>query len=124
MVVLAGISVHAGVGTGIGTGTWSDRSGSNPRIKLQQVIALDSNRIFFIPPTDGFLSCGYKYNIVAARILCLSPLGCEIRATAGHKAQKVTAPFCVSLTLGFLRTLFGGPFLRARCLHHQICYQC
>lgn len=54
-------------------GTGSDHSGSNPRIKLQQVIALDSNRIFFIPPTDGFLSCGFKYNIAVARILCLPP---------------------------------------------------
>lgn len=118
-MVLAGIFVPEGVGTGIGTGTGSDCSGSNPRIKLQQVLALDSNRMFFIPPTDGFLSCGYKYNIVVARILCLSPSGHEIRVTA---AQKATAPFCPSLTLGFLRTLFGGHFLR--CLHLQICYQC
>lgn len=45
--------------------TGSDHSGSNPRTKLQQIIALDSNRIFFIPPTDGFLSCGFKYKTVA-----------------------------------------------------------
>lgn len=119
-MVLAGIFLCEGVGTGRGMRTGSDHSGSNPRIKLQQVVALDSNRIFFIPPTDGFLSCGFKYNTVVARILFLSPSGHKIRVTA---AQKATAPFCLSLTPGVLRALFGG-FLRARCLHLQICYQC